>query len=119
MSDILDETRNYLECGECPWYKLCVSPMRFTAEDIRRQISSQPGINQPNDAATQELMAKMAAAHRIKCLKVVRYLSRNCVVAQNLPSVSKISCRIGMKNKALKAEYATVLFSFLLSWALI
>jgi hypothetical protein len=69
MSDILDETRNYLECGECPWYKLCVSPMRFTAEDIRRQISSQPGINQPNDAATQELMAKMAAAAQNQMLE--------------------------------------------------
>ena len=69
MSDILDETRDYLECRECPWYKLCVSPMRFTAEDIKRQMASQPVLSQPDDTGTQELMAKMAAAAQNQMLE--------------------------------------------------
>jgi hypothetical protein len=50
MSDILNEAYGILECKECPWYKLCISPMKFTAEDIRRQMEAQ------------NLIASMAAA---------------------------------------------------------
>ena len=46
MGDILDEAYAIAQCKDCPWYKSCVMPMRFTAEDIRRQLeSSAPGMN--------------------------------------------------------------------------
>lgn len=40
MNDILDEAYGIAQCKECQWYKSCVIPMKFTAEDIRRQLES-------------------------------------------------------------------------------
>ena len=37
MPDILDEARALIQCKECPWYKSCVLPVRFTPEDLQRQ----------------------------------------------------------------------------------
>ena len=65
MNDVLNEAYGILKCKECPWYKSCVMPMRFTAEDIRRQLeSSAPGMNtsQQADLAMQNLLASMATA---------------------------------------------------------
>ena len=62
MDDILDEAYAIAQCKECPWYKSCVMPLRFTADDIRRQLeSSAPGQGaQPVDLNMQNLMASMA-----------------------------------------------------------
>jgi hypothetical protein len=65
MDDILDEAYAIAQCKECPWYKTCVMPLRFSAEDIRRQLeASAPGvnINQPADLNLQNLLAGMATA---------------------------------------------------------
>ncbi len=65
MGDILDEAYAVAQCKECPWYKSCVMPLRFSAEDIRRQLeASAPGmeIAQPADLSLQNLMASMATA---------------------------------------------------------
>lgn len=65
MGDILDEAYAIAQCKECPWYKSCVMPMRFTAEDIRRQLEATPGLNmdpQQADLNMQSLMSSMAAA---------------------------------------------------------
>ena len=65
MSDILNEAYGIAQCKECPWYKSCVMPMRFTVEDIRRQLeSSAPGmdISQQADLGMQNLMSSMATA---------------------------------------------------------
>lgn len=65
MSDILNEAYGIAQCKECPWYKSCVVPMRFTAEDIRRQLdSSAAGApNSPQaDLGMQSLLSGMAAA---------------------------------------------------------
>ena len=65
MDDILDEAYRVVQCKECPWYKACVMPMRFTAEDIRRQMeSSAPGMNvsQQADLGMQNLLSSMASA---------------------------------------------------------
>ena len=65
MDDILNEAYGIVQCKECPWYKSCVMPMRFTAEDIRRQLeSSAPGMNisQPADLGLQNLLSSMATA---------------------------------------------------------
>jgi hypothetical protein len=45
MSDILDEAASVVECQECPWYKSCVAPMRFTPEDLKREMQqAMPGV---------------------------------------------------------------------------
>lgn len=65
MSDVLNEAYGLVQCKECPWYKSCVMPMRFTAEDLRRQIESQiPGASasMPNDAGLQNLLSSMATS---------------------------------------------------------
>ena len=65
MDDILDEAYAIAQCKECPWYKSCVMPLRFTAEDIRRQMESgTPGMDmsQAADVNMQNLIAGMATA---------------------------------------------------------
>ena len=65
MSDVLDEAHGIIQCKECPWYKTCVMPMRFTVEDIRRQLQqSAPGmdISQQTDLNMQNLLSSMATA---------------------------------------------------------
>jgi hypothetical protein len=65
MDDILDEAYAIAQCKECPWYKSCIMPLRFTAEDIRRQLeASAPGMNiaQQADLGLQNLLASMATA---------------------------------------------------------
>ncbi len=65
MEDVLSEAYGIVQCKECPWYKACVVPMRFTAEDIRRQLeSSAPGMNvSPQvDLGMQNLLSSMATA---------------------------------------------------------
>jgi hypothetical protein len=65
MGDALNEAYGIVECKECPWYKSCVIPMKFTAEDIRRQMeSASPGTNAPSqaDLGMQNLLSSMALA---------------------------------------------------------
>ena len=65
MSDVLDEAYAIAQCKECPWYKACVTPMKFTAEDIRRQLeSSAPGSGAAPqaDLGMQNLLSSMASA---------------------------------------------------------
>jgi hypothetical protein len=65
MDDILNEAYGIVQCKECPWYKSCVMPMRFTAEDIRRQLESstpETGISQQADLGMQNLLSSMATA---------------------------------------------------------
>ena len=65
MGDVLDEAYGIIQCKECPWYKSCVMPMKFTADDIRRQLeSSVPGADtsQQADLGMQNLLSSMATA---------------------------------------------------------
>ena len=64
MDDVLNEAYGIVQCKECPWYKSCVMPMRFTADDIRRQLESAPGMNisQAADLGMQNLLSSMATA---------------------------------------------------------
>ncbi len=65
MGDVLDEAYGVVQCKECPWYKACVTPMRLSAEDIRRQLeSSAPGMNisQQANLGMQNLLSSMATA---------------------------------------------------------
>ena len=65
MGDILNEVYGVVQCKECPWYKSCVTPMRLTAEDLRKQLESSPlGANpaSSNDPNLQSLLSSMAIA---------------------------------------------------------
>jgi len=63
MSDILNEANNILQCKECPWYKSCIIPMRFSAEEITRQMANMPGAaQQQNDLGMQSLISGWAKA---------------------------------------------------------
>ena len=65
MGDVLNEAYGIVQCKECPWYKSCVMPMKFSAEDIRRQLeASNPGTNiqQQADLGILNLISGMAQA---------------------------------------------------------
>lgn len=65
MDDIINEAYGIVQCKECPWYKSCAMPMKFTAEDIRRQLEQQtPGMGIPPqmDLGMQNLLSSMASA---------------------------------------------------------
>ncbi len=94
MGDILNEAYGIVQCKECPWYKSCVIPMRFTAEDIRRQMeSAAPGINipQPNDISLQNLLSSMATSAQNSLLEgcpvFIERLRSNPGLAQKLKEV--------------------------------
>jgi len=94
MSDILDEAHGIIQCKECPWYKSCVMPMRFTAEDIRRQLQqSVSGIDssQPPDINMQNLMSSMASAAQNSLLEgcpvLIERLRKNPNLAQRIKEI--------------------------------
>jgi len=65
MGDVLNEAYGIIQCKECPWYKSCVVPMKFTAEDIRRQLQAsvpETNISQQADLGMQNLLSSMATA---------------------------------------------------------
>ncbi len=91
MGDVLDEAYGVVQCKECPWYKACVVPMKFTAEDIRRQLeSSTPGtdISQQADLGMQNLLSSMATAAQNSLLEgcpvFIDRLRSNPKLAQHL-----------------------------------
>ena len=94
MSDVLDEAYELVQCRECPWYKSCVAPMRFTAEDIRRQLeSSAPGasISPQMDIGMQNLLSSMASAAQNSLLEgcpiFISRLRANPKLAQQLKEI--------------------------------
>jgi len=93
MDDVLNEAYGIVQCKECPWYKSCVTPMRFTAEDIRRQLESAPGINvsQPADLGMQNLLSSMATAAQNSLLEgcpvFITRLRDNPKLAQRLKEI--------------------------------
>jgi fructose-1,6-bisphosphatase/sedoheptulose 1,7-bisphosphatase-like protein len=91
MGDVLDEAYAIAQCKDCPWYKSCVSPMKFTAEDIRRQLqSSVPGMSGSPEAdlGMQNLLASMATAAQNSLLEAcpifINRLRANPKLAQHL-----------------------------------
>jgi hypothetical protein len=65
MDDIINEAYQIVQCKECPWYKACVIPMKFTTEDLRRQLEQgAPGAAAPQqmDSVTENLLSNMAMA---------------------------------------------------------
>jgi len=76
MGDILNEAYGLVQCLECPWYKSCVLPMRFSEEDIRRQLALSPEVNQESlsDTTLQILSLQWLAPPRILFSKVALFL---------------------------------------------
>jgi len=94
MGDILDEAYAIAQCKDCPWYKSCATPMRFTVEDIRRQIeSSAPGMGFPNqaDLGWQNLLSSMATAAQNSlveaCPIFIEHLRKSPGLAQKLKEI--------------------------------
>ena len=93
MDDVLNEAYGIVQCKECPWYKACVMPMRFTAEDIRRQLESAPGMNisQAADLGMQNLLSSMATAAQNSLLEgcpvFIERLRSNPKLAQRLKEI--------------------------------
>ena len=94
MSDVLDEAYELVQCKECPRYKACVMPMRFTSEEIRRQLeSSAPGvdISHQADLGIQNLLSSMATAAQNSLLEgcpvFINRLRANPKLAQRLKEI--------------------------------
>ena len=65
MSDVLDEAQAVVQCKTCPWYKACVLPMKFTEEDLKKQLeSAMPGntVSGGTEHGMHQLLSGMAAA---------------------------------------------------------
>ena len=62
--DILREASEIAQCRDCQWYKSCTVPMRFTAEDIKRQMEAQQGVTftAQDDTNMQNMIGSMAQA---------------------------------------------------------
>ena len=90
MGDILNEAYGVVQCKECPWYKSCATPMRFTAEDLRKQMSaSSPGSVLPaGNAGMENFLAGMASAAQNSLLEAcpifIERLRSNPKLAQQL-----------------------------------
>lgn len=72
MADILNEAYGIVQCKECPWFKACVIPMKFTVEDIRRQLEqAPPGMSTPQqiDTSMENLLSSMATAAQASLLE--------------------------------------------------
>ena len=94
MADILNEANNILQCTECPWYKSCMIPMRFTAEDIRRQLANTPGADvsqQQADLGIQNLISSMASAAQNSLLEgcpvLIERLRQSPKLAQRIKEI--------------------------------
>ena len=94
MDDILNEAYGIVQCKECPWYKTCAMPMKFTAEDIRRQMEQQApgmGIPQQMDLGMQNLLGSMATAAQNSLLEAcptfIERLRSNPKLAQRLKEI--------------------------------
>ncbi len=90
MGDILNEVYGVVQCKECPWYKSCATPMRFTAEDLRKQMAaSQPGAILPAGSGGMEnFLSGMASAAQNSLLEAcpifIERLRTNPKLAQQL-----------------------------------
>ena len=96
MGDVLDEAYGIVQCKECPWYRTCAAPMKFTAEDIRRQLeSSAPGMNTSlqADLAMQNLLSSMATAAQNSLLEgcpiFIDRLRRSPEIAQRIKEMMR------------------------------
>ena len=96
MNDILNEAYGVVQCKECAWYKSCVVPMKFTAEDLRRQLGSsalEMDTLQQADLNIQNLLSGMATAAQNSLLEgcpvFIDRLRANPSLAQRIKEVMR------------------------------
>ncbi len=95
MGDILNEAYGIAQCKDCPWYKSCLIPMRFTPEDIRRQIEQTQGMTpaSPADLNMQNLLSSMASAAQNSLLEacpiLIDRLRASPVLAQRIKEIMR------------------------------
>ena len=96
MSDVLGEAHGIMQCKECPWYKSCILPMRFSAEDIRQQMQQvSPGMDmsQATDLNMQNLLSSMATAAQNSLLEgcpvLINRLRSNPKLAQRIKELMR------------------------------
>jgi hypothetical protein len=103
MDDIINEAYQIVQCKECPWYKACVMPMKFTTEDLRRQMEqAAPGTNAPQqmDPATQNLLSSMALAAQNSLLEGCPvFIQRLRSSPQLVQKLKEIMLRWGSEEK--------------------
>ena len=94
MGDILDEAQGLLQCKTCPWYKSCVLPMRFSEDDLKRQLESTiPGstISGSMDYGMQQLLSGMASAAQNTLLEgcpvFIKRLRENPQLAERIKKI--------------------------------
>jgi hypothetical protein len=93
MSDILDEAYGIVQCKECPWYKTCLVPMKFTTEDIRRQMENTPGFNasEKENPQMNQLISSMAYSAQQSmvegCPVFIERLRQNPKLAQRIKEI--------------------------------
>lgn len=94
MSDILDEAQGVLQCKSCPWYKSCVLPMRFTEDDLKKQLeSTMPGSTASGaiDYGMQQLLSGMASAAQNTLLEgcpvFINRLRENPLLAERIKKI--------------------------------
>jgi hypothetical protein len=94
MDDIINEAYQIVQCKECPWYKACVTPMKFSTEDLQRQMEQgTPGLNAPQqvDPQMRNLLGSMASAAQNSLLEgcpvFIQRLRSSPELAQKLKEV--------------------------------
>ncbi|MFC1994003.1 hypothetical protein ACFLVI_01930 [Chloroflexota bacterium] len=92
MTDILDEASAVVQCKECPWYKSCVMPMRFTAEDLRKQMPNSASFAE-GDAAISRYLGELASATQNflleGCPVFIERLRSNPKLAERMKQIMK------------------------------
>jgi hypothetical protein len=94
MSDILDEAQGVLQCKSCPWYKACVLPMRFSEDDLKKQLeSTMPGstVSGSMDYGMQQLLSGMVSAAQNTLLEgcpvFINRLRENPLLAERIKKI--------------------------------
>ena len=94
MSDILDEAQGLLQCKSCPWYKSCVLPMRFSEDDLKKQLeSTMPGgtVSGSMDYGMQQLLSGMISAAQNTLLEgcpvFINRLRENPMLAERIKKI--------------------------------
>lgn len=88
MSDILEEAASVVECQECPWYKACVMPLKFTPEDIKRELQqAMPGV--PVDSLLLNTAAIAQNTVLEGCPIFVRRLKSSSKLAEHLKRIMR------------------------------
>ena len=96
MGDVINEAYRIMQCKDCPWYKSCVSPMKFSAEDLRRQMEASAsgfaGIS-PSDTNMQNLLSGMALAAQNSLLEgcpvFIERLRSSAELAQRIKEIMR------------------------------